>query len=69
MSDVKLHGLDFGKLPVMLYRVKWKGYEKITREPISSFDNLSVVYSYRAKGGLDEVGSRGNDEDGDREMD
>lgn len=66
MSDPKTHGPDFGKRPVMLYQVKWRGYEGFTWEPMDSFDDRKVIHSYRQRVGLPNI--EGNDGDGDRDM-
>ena len=55
MSDPLTHGPDFGKEPVMLYRVKWKGYEGLTWEPMDSFEDRRVIHSYRKKVGLPDI--------------
>jgi len=52
MYDPRTHGAGLGKESVMLYEVKWKGYEKPTWEPLHSFDDLSVVDRYRDRAGL-----------------
>ena len=49
MSDPRTHGLDFGKKPVMLYQVKWHGFDQTTWEPIDSFEDRDVVHSYRRR--------------------
>ena len=45
--------LTFGA--VMLYKVKWKGYDQHTWEPVTSFEDLSVVEEYRKRTGLVEA--------------
>jgi len=55
MSDPRTHGPGLGNEPVMLYEVKWKGYQKPTWEPIDSFEERSVVNRYRKKAGLPPV--------------
>lgn len=47
LSDPKTHGLDYQKAPIMLYKVKWKGFEDHTWEPISSFVDPNIVNEYR----------------------
>ncbi|KAF2150760.1 hypothetical protein K461DRAFT_181806 [Myriangium duriaei CBS 260.36] len=51
LSDPATHSAEMGKEPVMLYHVKWIGYEELTWEPVSSFDDQRVVREYwdRAK--------------------
>lgn len=48
-SDPRTHPAKFGRKPIMLYQVKWKGYEALTWEPIDSFDNDELVNKYWAK--------------------
>ncbi|KAK4546552.1 hypothetical protein LTR36_001769 [Oleoguttula mirabilis] len=67
MSNPSTHGLDFGKQPVLLYQVKWKGYEGLTWEPMDSFEDRKVVHRYRQKVGLPDI--EGEDEDEDEDMD
>ena len=63
MSDPLTHGPDFGKEPVMLYHVKWKGYADPTWEPMDSFEDRRVIHSYRKKVGLPDIeGQDGEDE-------
>ncbi|KAK3676201.1 hypothetical protein LTR78_003951 [Recurvomyces mirabilis] len=57
MSDPKSHGPEYGRQPVLLYQVKWRGYDNTTWEPISSFVDRSVVKGYRIKVGLDPTSS------------
>ncbi|EMC98722.1 hypothetical protein BAUCODRAFT_145754 [Baudoinia panamericana UAMH 10762] len=52
MSDPRTHRPEYGKHPVMLYQVKWKGYNNTTWEPIESFEDLSIVNDYRSQAGL-----------------
>ena len=61
MSDPRTHGPDFGRTPIMLYHVKWQGYDSTTWEPIDSFEDRDVIHSYRRKVGLPDV----SDESGD----
>ena len=52
LSDPKSHPPGLGKLPVMLYQVKWKGYDPLTWEPAASFgDDSSILQVYMAKNG------------------
>ncbi|KAK5127865.1 hypothetical protein LTR85_004982 [Meristemomyces frigidus] len=67
MSDPRTHGLDFGKQPVMLYQVKWKGYETLTWEPMDSFEDRKVVHRYRQKVGLPDIEDEDEGEDEDDE--
>jgi len=46
LSDPKTHDPAFGTTPVMLYEVKWVGWDKTTWEPASSFDDEDVVNVY-----------------------
>jgi hypothetical protein len=55
MSDPRTHPPDLGKNPVMLYRVKWKGFQDPTWEPIESFLDRDVVQQYRKEVGLPEL--------------
>lgn len=43
--DTSLHGTD----PVMLYQVKWEGYDEPTWEPASSFQDEEMLEEYWAK--------------------
>lgn len=52
-SDPSTHPAEFGKDPVMLYLVKWEGYDDPTYEPADSFGDQSVLLAYRRKVGLD----------------
>lgn len=61
LSDPRTHGKGIGKKPVMLYKVKWEGYEEPTWEPIESFEDPSIVMAYRRRVGLDGNGSRDTD--------
>jgi hypothetical protein len=53
MSDPRTHPAEFGKSPVMLYQVKWEGYDEPTWEPMESFEDPSIVLDYRRRVGLD----------------
>ncbi|KAK3109337.1 hypothetical protein LTR53_017517 [Teratosphaeriaceae sp. CCFEE 6253] len=59
MSDPRTHGPDFGKDPVMLYKVSWIGYKGFTWEPITSFVDVDVVRKYRKSVGLPELRVKG----------
>ena len=52
-SDPVSHPEELGTEPVMLYQVKWEGYETPTWEPIKSFGDPGLVRAYREKVGLD----------------
>ena len=65
-SDPRTHPPELGKKPVMLYRVKWKGYDELTWEPASSFEDTAMVQSYNEHYGLDEATAHS---DGGDEMD
>lgn len=52
MSDPKTHPPELGRQAVMLYSVKWAGYDQPTWEPIESFGDRSFVDGYRKKVGL-----------------
>ncbi|KAK6419752.1 hypothetical protein LTR95_017017 [Oleoguttula sp. CCFEE 5521] len=52
LSDPRTHPSDFGKTPIMLYLVKWEGYEEPSWEPESSFGNREVIQAYRRKVGM-----------------
>lgn len=61
-SDPRSHPPELGRTPVILYKVKWKGWEKPTWEPSSSFEDKSVLQKYH------EHISRNTAGDGDDEM-
>ncbi|KAK5688647.1 hypothetical protein LTS10_000625 [Elasticomyces elasticus] len=63
LSDPHTHAAEFGKQPVMLYKVKWKGYEGFTWEPSDSFEDRSIVRTYRAQFGLPAEEDSTGDED------
>ncbi|KAK5699120.1 hypothetical protein LTR97_006769 [Elasticomyces elasticus] len=63
LSDPRTHAAEFGKQPVMLYKVKWKGYEGFTWEPSDSFEDRSIVRTYRAQVGLPTEEDSTGDED------
>ncbi|OQO13605.1 hypothetical protein B0A48_01834 [Cryoendolithus antarcticus] len=52
LSDPRTHPSDFGKKPIMLYLVKWEGYEEPSWEPESSFGDREVIQAYRRRVGL-----------------
>jgi hypothetical protein len=53
LSDPRTHPSTLGKQPVMLYHVKWKGYEDLTWEPVSSFVvDTVLIQSYNEYHGL-----------------
>lgn len=49
LSDPSTHPENVGRKPVMLYHVKWVGYEELTWEPATSFGDQRVVMQYWAK--------------------
>ena len=57
-SDPKSHPPELGRDPVMLYEVKWDGYDKTTWEPEDSFEDAKLVRAYRRRVGLDGGASR-----------
>jgi hypothetical protein len=61
LSDPRTHPPELGKKPVMLYRVKWKGYDELTWEPASSFKDIAMVQSYDEFHGLDDATAHSND--------
>lgn len=65
MSDPKSHPPELGKQPVMLYSVKWEGYDSPTWEPMDSFGDRSFVDAYRKKVGLKPIPGDEDDEDED----
>ena len=52
MSDPTTHPLELGKKAIMLYQVKWEGYDRPTWEPIDSFGDRNLVHEYRRRVGL-----------------
>lgn len=52
LSDPKTHPADLGKKPVMLYEVKWKGYDGHTWEPEASFKGSSILRAYQKRHGV-----------------
>ncbi|KAI7639461.1 hypothetical protein KC322_g20911, partial [Hortaea werneckii] len=59
MSDPEEQGLDFGRAPVQLYQVKWRGFEALTWETIDSFEDLDVIHDYRRQAGLPALSNDG----------
>lgn len=53
-SNPQTHPAQFGKKPVMLYKVKWEGFDAPTWEPTSSFGGMDVVSEYQRKAGMTE---------------
>ena len=49
LSDPATHPPELGRAAVMLYQVKWVGYEEPTWEPMSSFVDQKVVKAYWAR--------------------
>lgn len=58
LSDPSTHPPELGVTPVMLYKVKWKGYEEITWEPATSFEDPSILDAYKKQFGLRNADSR-----------
>lgn len=52
MSDPKTHPPELGHESVMLYSVKWDGYDQPTWEPVESFGDRATVDEYRKKAKL-----------------
>ncbi|KAM0716649.1 hypothetical protein Q7P37_008094 [Cladosporium fusiforme] len=52
-SSPQTHPPEFGKKPVMLYKVKWEGFADPTWEPKSSFD-ADVLSDYQKSAGMTE---------------
>lgn len=53
LSDPRSHPAQLGKTPVMLFQVKWKGFEELTWEPDNSFDNdMEALKTYKRRKGL-----------------
>jgi hypothetical protein len=49
LSDPQSHDKTVhGYKPVMLYQVKWEGYEELTWEPETSFEDKAVLDEYWA---------------------
>ncbi|KAF2721201.1 hypothetical protein K431DRAFT_294465 [Polychaeton citri CBS 116435] len=46
LSDPRTHPKELGKVPVMLYKVKWVGWDEPTWEPAESFDDRELVDEY-----------------------
>ncbi|KAK8194415.1 hypothetical protein M8818_007606 [Zalaria obscura] len=46
LSDPRTHPADLGTEPVVLYQVKWAGYEEATWEPEESFADTGIVREY-----------------------
>ena len=65
LSDPRTHPPELGHKPVMLYRVKWKGFEELTWEPATSFEDISILQTYNKRFGLKDTTI---DSDVDEEM-
>ncbi|KAI6830292.1 hypothetical protein KC340_g8126 [Hortaea werneckii] len=52
MSNPEEQGPDFGRTPVQLYHVKWRGFDALTWETIDSFEDLGVIHDYRRQASL-----------------
>ena len=50
---------------MILYRVKWKGYDETTWEPATSFEDENILREYNKRVGLTRAGS---DDSTDQEM-
>jgi hypothetical protein len=46
----------------MLYYVKWKGYEELTWEPVTSFEDMSMVQAYNKAFGLQDTAAVSDEE-------
>ena len=66
LSDPRTHPPELGPKPVMLYYVKWKGYDELTWEPVASFEDMSMVQAYHKEFGLKDTTIESDD---DEEMD
>ena len=66
LSDPRTHPPELGLKPVMLYYVKWKGYDELTWEPVTSFEDMSMVQAYNKEFGLKDTTIESDD---DEEMD
>lgn len=51
LSDPNTHPPELGRKPVVLYKVKWKGWseENVTWEPASSFEDKNVLQEYHSR--------------------
>lgn len=49
LSDPSTHAAGMGLKPVMLYLVKWAGFEDITWEPVTNFDDTGTIEHYWAR--------------------
>lgn len=73
MSDPATHAPELGSKPVMLYQVKWVGFETPSWEPVTSFDDTSIVDEYwvrvraRKEGSRGVLGKEAGKEEGSRE--
>ena len=61
LSDPSSHPPELGNTPVMLYKVRWKGYEEATWEPATSFEDWSILNAYSERFCLPEVAANKND--------
>lgn len=52
LSDPRTHPNNLWKKPVMLYKVKWKGYDAHTWEPEASFGGSGILRAYQKRHGL-----------------
>ncbi|TKX24352.1 chromo domain-containing protein 2 [Elsinoe australis] len=60
LSDPKTHPAELGRKPVMLYQVKWEGYDELTWEPVESFDDKAIVEEYWQRAREESQSSRGS---------
>ena len=66
-SDPRSHPTSLGRVPVMLYRVKWEGSEETTWEPLGSFTSLAPLREYQRRHGLAVEPASKEDEEDDHE--
>jgi hypothetical protein len=59
LSDPRTHPTGLGKSPVMLYRVKWKGYDELSWEPAASFGNSRILMEYNKRHSIPHANSGG----------
>jgi hypothetical protein len=62
LSDPLTHPPELGHKPVMLYYVKWKGYEELTWEPVTSFEDMSMVQAHNKAFGLQDTAAVSDEE-------
>ena len=59
LSDIRTHPQHLGDEPVMLYSVKWEGFDDPTWEPMESFGDRKMLDDYRKKAGLPPLDDNG----------